>query len=221
MLSEPLLVAFGLAGFIMAWRRRGGFGLWAGLAAGLALAVSLVGGGRHPADLGLVVLPLIFLAAPAIAWTIGAIWSWRTELDPWLLLGLSLSLLAAVAISLPGTFNSALDEAHRTLYLGIGVATALLALALWVVYGFWANWQTVGRGIAVAGLVLTGIWTLGQLNGINYEVDPLRQPAVMAGTPGPGWQDLRTELRNLSALNGGGRARSASTWCCPLRSTIH
>ena len=67
LLSEPLLLGFGLAGLVGALRRRDRFGRWAAVAAGIALLVPLVGRGRHPADLALVVLPLTFLAGPAIA----------------------------------------------------------------------------------------------------------------------------------------------------------
>ena len=64
LLSEPLLVGFGVAGLIWALLRRDRFGVWAGMAAGVALLVPLLGRGRHPVDLALVVLALTLLAGP-------------------------------------------------------------------------------------------------------------------------------------------------------------
>ena len=58
LLSEPLLVGFGIAGLIWVLRRGDRFGIWAGMTAGSALLIPLLGRGRHPVDLALVVLPL-------------------------------------------------------------------------------------------------------------------------------------------------------------------
>jgi hypothetical protein len=203
LISEPVLVLFGMGGLVLALARRDSFGAFAGLAAGIALLVPLLGGGRHPADLGLVVLALILLAAPAIAWTLRTIWSSRHDLDFWLLLALSLALLAGAAISLPSFFGAP-DAGHKAVYLGVGTGTFLLIVALWVIYGFFGSWQTVGHALPALALIVGTLWGLGQLNGLNYDLDPLRRPAVLLATPGPNWSDLRTELRELSALNGGG-----------------
>ncbi len=203
LLSEPLLLGFGSAGLVWAIRHRNSSGVFAGLAAGLALLVAVVGGGRQPADLGLVVLALILLAGPVVAWALAALWSWRAEIDPWLLFGLSLTLLVAAAISLP-SFYAATDAAHRVLYLGVTLVTALLFVGLWVVYGVWGSWRTVGRALPAVGLLVGVVWALSQLNGLNYDTDPLRRPGALLQTAGPGWVDLRSELRDLSAFNSGG-----------------
>jgi hypothetical protein len=208
LVSEPLLLGFGIAGLVWAIRRRNPFGLFAGLAAGLSLLVPLIAGGRQPADLGLVVLALIMLAGPAIAWTLAAFWSWHTEIDPWLLFALSLALLFAAAISLPSFYASG-DESHRVLYLGVAAVTGLLFAGLWVVYGMWGSWRTVELALPAVLLVVGAVWALSQLNGLNYDADPLRRPAALLQTPGPGWQDLRNELQDLSALNSGGAREAA------------
>jgi hypothetical protein len=201
--GEPLLVGFGVGGFIMAARRRDGFGLLAGLAALLALLVALVGGGRQPADLGLIVLALTLLAGPAVAWMLAAVWQWRSELDFWLLISLALALMVTLSISLAGLV-SATDPAQRSLFMAVFWGVLLLSAGLWVIYGFWGSWRVVRRCLPVVAFVVASVWALGQLNGLNYDADPLRQTALLAEAPGPGWSDFRAALRDLSALNGGG-----------------
>jgi hypothetical protein len=215
LLSEPLLLGFGGAGLVWAIHRRNSFGLFAGLAAGLALLVAVVGGGRQPADLGLVVLSLILLAGPAVAWTLAALWSWRAEIDPWLLFGLSLMLLVAAAISLP-SFYAATDAGHRVLYLGVTLVTALLFVGLWVVYGVWGSWRTVRRALPAVGLLVGVVWALSQLNSLNYDTDPWRRPGALLQTAGPGWVDLRSELRDLSALNSAGEREAPIDLVLPM-----
>ena len=148
-------------------------------------------------------LALILLAGPAVAWTLAAFWSWRAEIDPWLLFGLSLTLLVAAAISLP-SFYAATDPGHRVLYLGVTLVTGLLFAGLWVVYGIWGSWRTVRSALPAVGLLVALIWALSQLNSLNYDADPLRRPAALLQTPATGWVDFRSELRDLSALNSGG-----------------
>ncbi len=215
LLSEPLLLGFGIAGLVWAIRRRDGFGLFAGLAAGLALLVPLLGGGRQVDDLGLVVIPLLLLAGPAIAWTLAALWSWRREVDPWLLVALSLTLLAAAAISLP-SFYAATDAGHRVLYLGVTAVTLLLLAGLWLVYGAWGSWHTVRRALPAVALLVGVVWALSQLNSLNYDTNPLQRPGVLLRTPGPDWADLRAELRDLSALNSGGAREAPIDLVVPL-----
>jgi hypothetical protein len=203
LISEPLLVGFGIGGLVMAVRHRDRFGLCAGLAAGVALLVPLVGRGRHPADLGLVVLPLTLLAGPAVARALAAFWAMRKEIDYWLLLTLSLTLLTVAALCLPSYFSAYNDE-YRRLYAGVGIVTFVLAIALWIVYGILGNWQTVGRMLPVLGLAFALAWGIGQASGLNYDRGAGRRAAVLAEMPGPAWPDLLAELTQHSALNAGG-----------------
>ena len=146
LLSEPLLVGFGIAGLIWALLRRDRFGVWAGMAAGVALLVPLLGRGRHPVDLALVVLPLTLLAQP-IARTLRPIRQWRDGSRPWLLTTLSLVLLSTAALSLPSAWTPANTAEWRELYTGIGIVTAVLAVLVWVAYGVFGNWRTVGQAV--------------------------------------------------------------------------
>jgi len=208
LLSEPLLLGFGIAGLVRALRARERFGTFAAIAAGVALLVPLFGSGRHPADLGLVVLALTLLAGPAVAQALRNAWSWRDELDPWLLVGLSLTLLAAAALSLPSYFDPVNPADWHQLYASVGIVTTFLAVALWLIYGVWGDWRTVARALPVVPLVLGMVWGVSQLTGLNYDRGAWRQAAVLAETPAPGLADLQAELRDLAALHGGG-AREA------------
>ncbi|UCC61988.1 MAG: glycosyltransferase family 39 protein [Anaerolineae bacterium] len=61
-LHEPLLLLFGLAGAILAFRQRDLMGRLSAAWAGVALLVALIAGGRGPGDVLLVVGPLALLA---------------------------------------------------------------------------------------------------------------------------------------------------------------
>jgi 4-amino-4-deoxy-L-arabinose transferase-like glycosyltransferase len=217
LLSEPLLVGFGIAGLIWAWRRRDRFGLWAGMAAGLALLVPLIGRGRHPADLALVVLALTFLAGPAIARVLRVIPSWRDQPDPWLLIALSVALLISAAICLPSAWSPANNAGWRQLYTGVGIATAVLAVLAWVVYGVFGSWRTVAQALPIVPLVFGLAWGVGQLVSLSYDRGAGRQAAALIETPVADVADFAAELRSLSALNKGGASEAPVDLVWPAR----
>jgi hypothetical protein len=152
----------------------------------------------------LVVLALALLAGPVLAQVLRTAWSWRCELDPWLLTALSLALLTSAAICLPGAVNPANNISWRQLYTGVGIATALLSVGVWAVYGVWGSWRTVVAALPVVPLVLGLAWSISQLSGLNYDRGAWRQAAVQVEMPASGLRDLQTTLRHLSALHGGG-----------------
>jgi hypothetical protein len=207
-LSEPVLLVFGFAGMILALRRKSRFGVFAGAFAGLAFLPALIGSGRHPADLGLVVLGLTFLAGPAIACVMMRAWTCRREVDAWLLVAASTVLLLSAALCLPGVFNPANNGDWRQLYTVVGIVTGVLAGLLWVVYGVWGNWRTVAFAAPVVPLLFALVWGLGQLNAINYDRGAWRQPGVLHEEVAPGWHDLRDEVLDLASLHGTGKGEA-------------
>jgi len=214
-LSELLVVGFGIGGLVMAARRRDPAGLFAALIAGLALAVPLLSAGRHPADLGLTVLALTALAGPAVAWTLSVVPSWRREIDPWLLIALSLVLLSSAVMSLPSYFAAVTDEYHR-LYSGVGIGTFALAIALWVIYGVWGSWRTVGRVLPVLCLIIGLAWNIDQLSALNFDRGAGREAAVLLESPAGGLLDLKSEMHALSGLNRGGANEAQTDLVLPL-----
>ena len=204
LLSELLLVGFGFAGLIWALLRRDRFGVWAGMAAGVALLVPLLGRGRHPVDLALVVLPLTLLAGPAIARALRPIRQWRDDPEPWLLAALSLVLLSTAALCLPSAWSPANTAEWRQLYTGIGIVTAVLAVLVWVAYGVFGNWRTVGQAVPVVLLIFGAAWGVGQVVALSYDRGAGREAAALIQTPAPDVLDLAKSVRDLSGLHGGG-----------------
>ena len=203
-MSEPLLVGFGIAGLIWALLRRDRFGVWAGMAAGVALLVPLLGRGRHPVDLALVVLPLTLLAGPAIARALRPVRLWRDDPEPWLLTALSLVLLSTAALCLPSAWSPANTAEWRQLYTGIGIVTAVLAVLVWVAYGVFGNWRTVGQAVPVVLLIFGAAWGVGQVVALSFDRGAGREAAALIQTPAPDVADLAKSVRDLSALHGGG-----------------
>jgi len=216
LLSEPVLLLFGLAGLVTAIRRKDRFGVFAGVSAGIALLVSLVGGGRHPADLGLILLALTFLAGPVVARVLLSAWSCRREIDAWLLVTVSTILFLSAALCLPGVFNPTNTSSWRQLYTIVGIVTAALAGLLWLVYGVWGNWRTVILTFPLVPLLLGVAWGLGQLNGINYDRGVWRQAGVLHEVPAPGLVDLQRTALDLVTLHGTGKGEGAFDLVLPL-----
>ncbi len=217
LLSEPLLLGFGLAGLIWSVYRGDRTGQWAGIGAGLALLAALLGRGREPVDLTLVVLWLTLLAGPAIARVLRVAWSWRRETDPWVLVGLSLALLFSALLSLPAAVLPRNEPAWRQVYAGIGIGTALVTVILWLAYGAYGNWRTVGRALPVVPLILGMTWHLGQMTSLSYDRGAWRQTAIAHETVAPAATDFRETLRQLSALQGGGARETAVDLVWPDR----
>ena len=210
LLSEPLALGFGIAGLIVVARRRERFGLFAGLATGIALLVAVVGQGRHPMALGLVVLGLVILGGPAVTAALRGVAGWRGQADPWFLVALELILIATAAQCVPGAFNSTNKADWLQLYTALGIITSVLAILLWLVYGVFGSWRTVAEALPVVLLIVGLAWGVNQLSGVNYDRGAGRVAGVLLVTPdGGGLADLRRALRELTALKstGGGEAR--------------
>lgn len=217
LLSEPLLLGFGLAGLIWSVRRGDRAGQWAGIATGLALLAALVGRDREPVDLALVVLWLTLLAGPAIAWVLRTAWSWRQETDPWVLVSLSLALLFSAILCLPGAVLPTNKPEWRQVYAGIGIATSAVTLIMWLAYGAYGNWRIVGRALPAVLLILGLAWNLGQMTSLSYDRGAWRQAAITHETVAPAAADFRQALQHLSALQGGGAREVAIDLVWPDR----
>ena len=204
LISEPLALTFGLAGAISSLRCKERMGSLLGLATVVALAVAFTGRGRDPVDLSLVALGLTLLAGPVVARVLGHAYEWRCERDSWILVLVSLALLVASAICLPSALNSANSEEWRSLYAGVGIAALLMSLLVWVIYGVWGNWRTVARTLPLVPLIVGLAWQVGGMVSLSYERGAGRQSGIVHETPATDLVDLRNELRNLSALSGGG-----------------
>lgn len=203
-ISEPLILSFGIMGAISSLRRSERVGAWLGMATTLALLVALVGRGRHPVDLSLIVLGLTLLAGPVIARVLGYAYEWHRTRDPWLLILVSLSMLAASAISLPSALNPANNVDWRSLYAGVGIATLVMSMIVWIAYGVWDNWRIVVRSVLVVPLMLGMTWQISSMVSLSFDRGAGRQSGIIHEIPATDLVDLQEELRNLAALVGGG-----------------
>ncbi len=204
LISEIALLGFAMAGLVWSIRNRDRLGQWAALAAGLALLFALLGRARHPVDLALVVLPLILLAGPAVSRVLTNAWTWRRETDPWLLVALSLALLFAAAICLPGAFDPRNGADWRAVYTGIGIATALVSVIIWVAYGVYGSWRTVVLAAPVVPLLLGLLWGLSQTASLSFEQGAWRQVGALHVLPATDTPDFAATLRDQGAQLGTG-----------------
>jgi 4-amino-4-deoxy-L-arabinose transferase-like glycosyltransferase len=204
LISEIALLGFAVAGLVWSIRHRDRLGQWAALAAGVALLFALLGRARHPVDLALVALPLTLLAGPVVSRVLTNAWTWRRETDPWLLVALSLALLFAAAICLPGAFDPRNGADWRAVYTGIGIATALVSVVIWIAYGVYGSWRTVVLAAPVVPLLLGLLWGLSQTASLSFEQGAWRQVGALHVLPATDTPDFAATLRDQGALRGTG-----------------
>lgn len=204
LISEMALLGFAVAGLVWSIRNRDRLGQWAALAAGLALLLALLGRARHPVDLALVTLALTLLAGPAVSRILTNAWTWRRETDPWLLVALSLALVFAAAICLPGAFDPRNGADWRAVYTGIGIATALVSVVIWIAYGVYGSWRIVVLAAPVVPLLLGLLWGLSQTASLSFEQGAWRQVAALHVLPATDTPDFAATLRDQGAQKGTG-----------------
>ncbi|MGC8780743.1 MAG: glycosyltransferase family 39 protein, partial [Anaerolineae bacterium] len=209
LISEPPAFGFGVAGLVVALRRGERFGRFVGMATGIAWLAAVVGRGRHPLALGLVVLGLVILAGPAVAAALRHLPRWRGQADPWLLVALELVLIATAGQCVPAALNPTNRADWVQLYTALGIITFTMALLLWLIYGAFGSWRIVAEALPVVLLIVGLAWGVNQLSGINYDRGAERRSGVLILIPDSGGlADLHGALRDLAALKGTG-AREA------------
>ncbi len=213
LLNELLLVAFGTAGVLSALRRRERWGRSASAATAVAIVVALVGRGRDPLDLPVIVLGLTLLAGPVVARLLAHAHEWRGERDPWLLLLASAALLFAASIAIPSGLNPANPAEWRSLYVAVGIAAFVMTVIGWVAYGAWDSWQIVRAALPVLLLAIGLAWSTSQMTSLSFDRGAWRQPAALHEVAATDLADLQRALSDLGGLTGGGRdARIDVAW---------
>ncbi len=227
LISEPLLLGFAVGGTVMAVRSRTSglrhiwaaprFGRFLGVAAAIALLIAVGGQNRQPTNLGLVVLTLALLAGPALAAALRVVPAWRGQLDPWLLVALELVLLATAALCLPSALHPATKADWVQVYTMIGAITFAMAVLLLLVYGVMGDWRIVAQALPVVLLVVGLAWGVSQLAGLNFDRGAGRLSGALVVMPDAGGlADLRSELRELTALKGLGAREARVDLVLPL-----
>ncbi len=177
-LYELLLALFGLAGAIMAFRRRDLLGRLLAVWAGVALLIALVAGGRGPGDVLLVVGPLALLAGHVVGWLLEEV----AERGQWTRDGLVVGLLMAIGVF---CYIELASYAYRreTTYLWLAALSLGLFVGLFALYAAWFRQPSAWRGGALTLLVLLSLVTISSATNLTYHHghDP-RELLVVEGT---------------------------------------
>jgi len=172
-LYDPLVLIFGLAGLVLAWRQRDHLGLFLSYWALAALALTGLMAGRGAGDALLVILPLALLAGRFLGrqlpdWARGA--SWGQE-GFFVALAFGLTIYAGLQLG----FFSLMG---RTAYLQVIGVVVLLVVGLFASIAYWLGRQAAYRGV---GLFLLLVLALGTLSaGISLNFVHLADPHELA-----------------------------------------
>ena len=177
-MCEPLPLLFGLAGAVVAFRRRDMLGRLMALWAGVALLVALLAGGRGPGDVLLIVGPLAVLAGGAI----GRLLERVARRGLWVQDGLIVASLVAVAAF---SYLELASYAHRreTTFLWLAVVSLGLFVSVLALYAAWFGRQAGWRGGGLVLLTLLSLMTISFATNLAYRRahDP-RELLVVEGT---------------------------------------
>jgi hypothetical protein len=198
---ETLLLGAGLAGLAIGLRRRAwlaqGLGLWLAL----ALLLLLLRGGRTPADLAVLALPLALLGGLALAAAASYFNLAEHKAEGLALLVAGLAIIASAAVWL-AQFTEAWKGQPPLTFLASAGAVMLILAALLVGYvAFFGRQLTARVGLA---LVLVFIALLGLRGALltNHNRDGLRWGSLAAVTGASGGPELRQSLERLAAQRG-------------------
>lgn len=192
-LYEPLLMVFGLAGAILAFRQRDLPGRLLAVWAGVALFIALLAGGRGPGDVLLVVGPLAILAGSVV----GRLLEKVAERGRWLQDSLIVGMLAAVAVF---CYVELASYAYRreTTFLWLAVLSLGLFVSVFALYAAWFGRQTGWQGGGLALLTLLALVMVSFASNLAYHRghNP-RELLVVEGTS-PNVRDLPALLEQVS-----------------------
>lgn len=198
LLYEGLILAFGLAGIVLAFARRNLFRSFLVYWMMVILYAYVLFGGKSSGDLLLALVPCALLAGLAA----GRLVEWVGQLGMWeiegLFLAISLPITGYILLQISGFGRT--GQAPYLWLLGIG---ALLLLGLLVSFVFWAGPQTTVRCFGLAAAILLGLSAWGTMWRLNYLYagDP-REPMVSYPTH-PAVRDLFGLLEELSLWRSG------------------
>jgi uncharacterized protein (TIGR03663 family) len=192
-LYEPLLVVFGLAGAVMAFRRRDLLGRSLAVWAGVALCVALLAGGRGPGDVLLIVGPLAILAGDAVGKLLEDVVAHGQWVQDGLIVGVLVSVAAFCYIEL-----ASYAVRRETTYLWLAIVSAGLFVGVYALYAAWFGRQEGWRGGGLVLLALLSAVTVSFSTNLAYRRahDP-RELLVVEGTS-PAVRDLPALLEQAS-----------------------
>jgi hypothetical protein len=203
-LSNPLVLVFGLMGFISAWRRNDIQGKALLIWFGVSLLVLLIYPDRQAVDFIWLVIPLwIAAASELIRLSRLAPTSWVT----WSMTGLVIVLATLNWLTFTGMIFQAWNQQALLLELGLLAASlALLILSATIAASEW-DWTTSWKGLAggaAGALLLAMIASLSQ-EGYLIEKD---SRSIFSGGSGSGQMELLRDSINDASITATGRPDS-------------
>jgi len=198
LLYELLILAFGLAGIVLAFMHRSLFISFLVYWTIVILYIYTLFGGKSSGDLLLALVPcalLAGLAAGRLVEQVNKLGMWDIE---GLFLAITLPIVVYALLQVSGFGQT--SQAPYLWLLGIGV---LLMLGLLVGFVFWAGPQATLRCVGLAAMVLLGLSTWGAMWRLNflYAADP-RELMVIYPTH-PAVRDLLGLIEEMSLWRAG------------------
>lgn len=198
---ETLLLGTGLAGLAIGLRRRDwlaqGLGLWLAL----ALLLLLLRGGRTPADLAVLALPLALLGGLALSSSASYFNLAEHKAEGLALLAAGLAIIASAAVWLAQYTEAWKDQPPLTFLASAGAVMLILAALLVGYVAFFGRDLTARVALA---LVLVFIALLGLRGALltSHNRDGLRWGSLAAVTGASGGPELRQAMERLAAQRG-------------------
>lgn len=198
---ETLLLGTGLAGLAIGLRRRAwlaqGLGLWLAL----ALLLLLLRGGRTPADLAVLALPLALLGGLALATAASYFKLAEHKAEGLALLVAGLAIITSVAVWLAQFTEAWKDQPPLTFLTTAGAVLLVLAALLVGYVAFFGRQLTARVGLALVLILIALLGLRGALL-TSHNRDGLRWGSLAAVAGASGGPELRQALERLAAQRG-------------------
>lgn len=201
-LTEPLLVASGLAGLFLGLRQRHWLAEGLGISLALGFLLLLARAGRSPGDVALLAVPLALLGGKAIASFVSTLALGKQALETAGLLAAGVAIVGSMAIWLANYVASWPAGPQPAFLISALVALGVL-LSILILYVFlFGSHFTAQVGILLLVLVL-GLLGLRAAVRINHNGDGLVWGSLLHRTGATDARNLTAYLERLSAQRGG------------------
>lgn len=198
---DPLLLTTGLAGLVVGLRRRQWLAIGLGMWLAVALVLLLVRGGRSPADLAVLALPLALLGGLALG-ALAHRFDWGEQrAEAVVLLAAGLVILGSIAVWLADYTQSLRTQPQTAFLISAGVA-ALVLVGLFAAYVVIFGPRVTARIALVLGLVAVTLLGLRGMALTSHNQHGLRWGSHAQVTGASGGPELVLAMERLAAQRG-------------------
>ncbi len=159
-LSNPLIILFGVLGFLSAWRQNDRSGKILSLWFGFSLLLVLIFPGRETADLIWVVVPLWFGTAKEL------VRLYKIAKSSWVVLTLSVMVAVLITLNwltLTGMIFQQANQRAVLLQWGLIAASLALALLAMTIIGSEWGWPSAKKGFAVGAACMLTVYVFSAM----------------------------------------------------------